>query len=358
MPTRHNSAIYKDSVPQVDAGCIQILKAAGALILGKTTTTEFASTKYGPKTCNPHDSARTPGGSSSGSAAAVADYQAPVALGTQTGGSMIRPGSFNGIYAFKPTWGSLSREGVKFSAVMYDTLGFFARSVYDLDILADVFAIHDDVPPSLDFRIEGAKFALVRTWVWDQAGPGTRSAVGEAARLLRQHGATVDEVNLPEMFHNLKEWYWTVLNSEGRVTFLPEHRIGKEHLHQDLIDQVQNTHKISRKSQLEASDGIASLRPVIDSITERYDAIIAPSVPDVAPLGQGFTGDQVFNNMWTALHVPVINVPGFKGEGDMPIGVSLISGRYHDRHLLNVAKSVGGIFDAEGGWKSSVLEGS
>lgn len=266
---------------------------------GKTTTTEFASTKYGPKTCNPHDLARTPGGSSSGSAAAVADFQAPIALGTQTGGSMIRPGSFNGIYAFKPTWGSLTREGVKFSAVIYDTLGFFARSVDDLNILAEVFAINDDVPPSLDFRIEGAKFALVKTPVWAEAGPGTRSAMEKAAELLRHHGATVEEVSLPETFNKMREWYWTILHAEGRVTFLPEHRIGKADLHQDLIDQVENSRKITRKAQLEAFDGIATLRPVIDEIASRYAAIIAPSVPDVAPLGQEITGDQVFNNMWT-----------------------------------------------------------
>lgn len=266
---------------------------------GKTTTTEFASTKYGPKTCNPHDPTRTPGGSSSGSAAAVADFQAPIALGTQTGGSMIRPGSFNGIYAFKPTWGSLTREGVKFSAIIYDTLGFFARSVDDLNILADVFAINDDLPPSLDFRIEGAKFAIVKTPVWEEAGTGTRSAMEKAAALLRRHGATVEEESLPEKFNHMREWYWIVLHAEGRVTFLPEHRIGKQDLHQELIDQVENSHKITRRAQLEAFDSIAMLRPVIDDIASKYDAIIAPSIPDVAPLGQNVTGDQVFNNMWT-----------------------------------------------------------
>jgi Asp-tRNA(Asn)/Glu-tRNA(Gln) amidotransferase A subunit family amidase len=212
---------------------------------------------------------------------------------------MIRPGTFNGIYAYKPTWGSLTREGVKFSAIIYDTLGFFTRSVDDLMILADIFAIHDDVPPSLDFRVEGAKFAMVKTPVWTEAGPGTQSAIEKATSLLRHRGATVEEVTLPEKFSNMRKWYWTILHAEGRVTFLPEHRIGKEHLHQDLIDQVENSLKITRKEQIEAFDSIASLRPVIDEIASRYDALIAPSAPDIAPLGQEITGDQVFNNMWT-----------------------------------------------------------
>ena len=146
MPTQFNSPVYTGNAPKVDAGSIMVLRKSGALILGKTCTTEFAATTVGPKTKNPHDSSRTPGGSSSGSGAAIGDFQAPIGLGTQTGGSVIRPGSYNGIYAYKPTWNSVTREGQKIYALILDTLGFYARSVRDLELIADTFAIFDDVP--------------------------------------------------------------------------------------------------------------------------------------------------------------------------------------------------------------------
>ncbi|TPX12316.1 uncharacterized protein E0L32_006963 [Thyridium curvatum] len=347
MPTQHNSAIYKDFNPGLDASSIVVLKDAGALILGKTTTTEFAATSVGPKTCNPHGLDRTPGGSSSGSAAVVSDFQAPLALGTQTGGSTIRPASYNGVFGLKPTWNSISREGVKFFSIIYDTLGIFARSVDDLELVADVFGLSDDEPLTDSFTVKGSKFALVRTPMWSDAGPGTTAAMENAAKLLRENGAEVEEVSLPPEFEKMKEWYWIALQGEGKTTFLQEYRTGKEHLHQYLVDQVENRRNISHAMYLEAFDGIAALRPVIDKIANRYAAILAPSVTDIAPLGRGFTGNQNFNYMWTALHTPVINIPGFKGEANMPVGVSLVAARYHDRHLLNVAKEVAKVFGVD-----------
>ncbi|KAI0383606.1 glutamyl-tRNA amidotransferase subunit A [Hypomontagnella monticulosa] len=347
MPTQHNSPIYEDNESKVDAAAVATLRHAGALILGKATTTEFASITAGPKTRNPHDPTRTPGGSSSGSAAAVADFQAPIGLGTQTGGSTIRPGSFNGIYAFKPTWNSISREGLKFYSLILDTIGFFARSVEDFGLLADVFALEDDVPPNTEFSIKGAKFALVKTMVWPQAGPGTVAALEAGAKLLREHGAEVEEIELPAEFDRMPEWHHTVLHSDGRPTFLPEYRIAKEKLSPFLAYHVENGLNISRAAQLEAFDGIAALRPKIDAIAGRYAAILTPSVVDEAPVGRHSTGSPAFNAIWTALHTPVVNIPGFKGENGMPIGLSLVAPRYHDRHLLAVSKAVGAIFQPE-----------
>ncbi len=148
MPTQHNSPIYVGSRPSTDAACVGTLRAAGALILGKTDTSEFAGMGRLAATRNPHDLTRTPGGSSSGSAAAVADCQVPLALGTQTGGSLIRPASYCGVYALKPTWSAVSAEGVKLGAISLDTVGWYGRCVADLALLADVFDLHDDVPPS------------------------------------------------------------------------------------------------------------------------------------------------------------------------------------------------------------------
>ncbi|EFQ87373.1 hypothetical protein PTNB73_00763 [Pyrenophora teres f. teres] len=354
MPTQFNSPIYKDDAPKVDAGSIAILRKAGALIFGKTTTTEFAATTFGPKTRNPHDANRTPGGSSSGSGAAVGDFQAPIGLGTQTGGSTIRPGSYNGIYALKPTWNSITREGQKIYSLILDTLGLYARSVADLEMLADTFAIHDDEPPPTDFVLKGARFALLKTMVWPDVGPGTAAALDKAVSLLQAHGAEVEEISFLENLNELPAWHATVLNSDGRTAFLPEYTVAKDKISPQLVGHVENSGKISRKAQLEAFDKIAAARPVVDEMVGKYAAVLTPSVPDEAPLGIEKTGSASFCLIWTALHTPVVNVPGFKGENGMPIGISLVAPRYHDRRLLAVSKKVGEVFEAEGGWKPSV----
>ena len=195
MPTGHNSPIYEGDFPQLDASPVMTLRAAGALIFGKTVTTEFAATTRGGKTKNAHDPARTPGGSSSGSAAAVADMQVPIALGTQTGGSTVRPASFNGVFALKPTWNVINREGLKIYSLTCDTLGLMARSIADLELLADVFHIDDEAPAS--FGLEGAKIAVCRSPMWHKAEPATRDprragAGGRAPRRCRRHRHRAD----------------------------------------------------------------------------------------------------------------------------------------------------------------------
>ncbi|GAB1212614.1 hypothetical protein ATERTT37_001758 [Aspergillus terreus] len=354
MPTQHNSPIYADSHAQVDAASVIILRQAGALILGKTTTTEFAATVKGPQTRNPHDPSRTPGGSSSGSGAAVADLQVPLALGTQTGGSIIRPGSFNGVYALKPTWNAINREGQKIYSPILDTVGLYARCVEDLSLLADVFALDDDDESDHSFQLQGARFAVVKTPVWDKAGPGTIAAMETATRLLRAQGAEVEELELPEEFAQLPHWHGVVMAADGQVAFLPEYQADRGRLHDYLVGLVENRDRHSRAERLKAFDGIAMLRPKIDEIASRYAAILAPSVPDEAPVGIESTGSAVFNGMWTALHTPVINIPGFKGANGLPIGLSLVAPRYRDRHLLRVGTAVGRVFEAEGGWRSEI----
>ncbi|KAL3294214.1 amidase [Colletotrichum asianum] len=359
LPTQHGSVLYANSSPQVDAASIIVLRDAGALLLGKTTTTEFAATVAGPKTINPHTASpsskiRTPGGSSSGSGAAVADFQAPLALGTQTGGSTIRPASFNGIYALKPTWNAISREGQKIYSLILDTLGLFARSVEDLQLLADVFALADDAAPTDTFQVKGAKIAFLKTMVWPHVGPGTEAALAKAVELLKAHGAEVQEIEFAAELEALPEWHATVLHSEGRVNFLPEYRVGKEELHEFLVGHVDNVNKISRAAQLEAFDNIGAARPKVDKMLGAFDAVLVPSAVDEAPEGLGSTGSAAFNAPWTALHVPVVNLIGFGGPNGMPVGVSLVAPRYRDRHLLSVAKAVGKIFEAEGGWKSQL----
>ena len=355
MPTQHNSALYKDDQPEVDADSVIMLRAAGALILGKTHTTEFAATTGGPPTGNPHDTSRTPGGSSSGSGAAVADFQAPLALGTQTGGSMIRPGSFNGVYAMKPTWNAISREGQKIYSLILDTLGFYARSVEDLELLGSVFGLKDDITPTPpDSGVKGLKFGIYKSMVWDKAGPGLEQAMQKGKELLEAQGAKVEELTVPAEFSNLPKWHTCVLFSDGRVAFRPEYQIGKDKLADSLRDFVEEKHNYTRKDYLHAFDNISAMRPKWDAITERYDAVIIPSVPDEAPVGLESTGSAVFNGWTTALHIPVVNIPGFAGENGMPIGLSLAAPRYHDQALLAVAKEVGKVWEKDGGWSSKL----
>ena len=292
-------------------------------------------------------------------------------MGTQTGGSTIRPGSYNGIYALKPTWNSITREGQKIYSLILDTLGLYARSVADLELLADTFAIHDDSPAPTDFTVKGAKFAVLKTMVWPHIGPGGEAATSKAVSLLREQGAEVEEIELPAHLVDLPKWHATVLNSDGRTAFLPEYAVAKEQLNSQLVGHVENSDKISRKAQLDAFDNISAARPVVDEILGRYAAVLTPSVPDEAPMGIEKTGSAAFCLIWTvslasclssslslihsqALHTPVVNIPGFKGENGLPIGVSLVAPRYHDRRLLAVSKAVGEIFEAQGGWKRNV----
>lgn len=266
---------------------------------GKTTTTEFAAVTKGSKTRNPHDPSRTPGGSSSGSGAAVGDLQVPIGLGTQTGGSTIRPGSFNGIYALKPTWNSITREGQKIYSLILDTLGLYARSVDDLQLLAQVFELKDDEPPPAQFTVRGAKFGFMKTASWEKAGPGTKAAMETAKELLVAHHAEVEDIELPDDLSDLLKWHETVLYTDGRPAFLPEYRVAKEELSDFLQGHVENVHKYSHAEQLKAFDCIAAARPRVDEILARYAAVITPSVPDEAPLGIEGTGSAVFNCIWT-----------------------------------------------------------
>lgn len=326
MPTQFNSPIYQDDAPEVDAASIIVLRKAGALILGKTTTTEFAATTAGPQTANPHDPSRTPGGSSSGSGAAVGDFQAAIGLGTQTGGSTIRPGSFNGIYAMKPTWNSISREGQKIYSLILDTLGLYARSVADLELLADVFALYDDAPANSSFEIKGAKFAMCKTMVWPQVGPGTAAAMEMAEELLRGQGATVEHIELPQTLNDLPVWHATVLAADGRTAFLPDYRFAKERLSDQLVGHVENDTGISRAAQLQAFDRIAAARPVVDEILRGYAAVVVPSVPDEAPKGLESTGSATFNVIWTVRSSPL---PFSRRESS---AVYLVTNITFDRH--------------------------
>jgi Asp-tRNA(Asn)/Glu-tRNA(Gln) amidotransferase A subunit family amidase len=348
MPTQNNSPLYAGHQPGVDAACVQTLRAAGALIFGKTDTVEFAAAGRRALTRNPHDPARTPGGSSSGSAAAVADLHVPIALGTQTGGSLIRPASFCGLYALKPSWGVVSREGAKLYSLTCDTIGWYGRSADDLGLIYDVFAPPGDEPAGAT-SLQGARFALCRTPMWDEASAETQAALATAANRLKAAGATVELLELPPAFGGLVDAHKAILAAEGRAAFLSEYRAKHDILHTDFRAIVENHAGITRSELRAAYDLAAQCRMQFDILAHDFHAVLVPSAVGEAPLGLASTGDSVFNRMWTLLHAPCINVPGCKGPNGLPVGVTLTGPRFSERALLGLAGPVGVALAAEEG---------
>ncbi|OBT93436.1 hypothetical protein VE01_08701 [Pseudogymnoascus verrucosus] len=326
MPTSHSSPLFPSPPNTQDAPCLVVLSNHGALPLGKTTTTEFAISTRGPPTTNPHNQAHTPGGSSSGSAAAVAAFHVPLAIGTQTGGSIVRPAAFNGVYGYKPTWGAVSLAGVSSVSPTCDTIGFFARNVADLQLLATAYRI-EDLEPVLETPLElkGARIAFCKTPVWEKAEKGTIDAFTEAKELLRARGAEVVDLDLPAAFAEVGEWARTIHAGEGRSSFLGYYLQDKEKLDSVIQGQVENVKGVSRAGLMAAYDGCAALRPVWDGLAGEFDVVITPSVPGEAPEGLGYTGDASFCAMWTVLHAPALNVPGFVGEKGLPVGLTVIT---------------------------------
>jgi Asp-tRNA(Asn)/Glu-tRNA(Gln) amidotransferase A subunit family amidase len=340
MPTQHNSPIFTGHRPSLDAAPVATLRASGAIILGKTDTTEFAAAGRWAETRHPLDPRHSPGGSSAGSAAAVADGQVPLALGTQTAGSTMRPASFCGVFAFKPSWGSVSREGLKLYAASLDTLTWFARSVADLDLLCGVFTIADDAAPA-PMSVRGARIGLCRSPAWSFAQPGTERAMAVAEASLREAGAIVTMLALPESFADLGFGvHQAVMFSEGRAAFLNLARTHADLLHDDFHARVENRTGISRARLIDAYDQAAACRPAFDAIARNYDAILTPSARGEAPLLEAGPGDAVFNRMWTLLHVPCVNVPVCIGPGGLPVGLTLVGPRFTDRQLLVTAQAV------------------
>jgi Asp-tRNA(Asn)/Glu-tRNA(Gln) amidotransferase A subunit family amidase len=257
----------------------------------------------------------------------------------------------------KPTWNSISREGQKLYSLIFDTLGFYSRSIDDLKLLLDAFQLVDDEPePAEPFQIDGAKFALLTypTPEWPEPGPGTAGALKKGAELLRAHGAEVAEITLADEFRKMYAYHLQVLAGDGRVAFLPDYLANKDKLDSLLLDHVHNAGNHTRKDQLKAFDELAAMRPKFDALCDGYDAVIGPSTLDEAPQGHNNTGSAAFCGPATAMHIPVVNIPGFKGENGMPIGLSAMTSRYRDQHLLRVSREVGKVFESEGGWKSEL----
>jgi Asp-tRNA(Asn)/Glu-tRNA(Gln) amidotransferase A subunit family amidase len=341
LPTAYGSAVYAaDNQPPRDAAAVALIRSAGAVVLGKTVTTEFAAVDPGP-THHPMRPGTTPGGSSSGSAAAVAAGMAPLAFGTQTAGSTIRPAAFCGIAGFKPTFGLLDRTGVKALADSLDTLGLLARDVRDLAFFAAI--LRDDhgwaVP---DGPLAPPRLAVFRTPVWQRAETGSQAAVQGAAEAAARAGATLVEFTDPDDYAGLLEAHDTVMRWEVPRALAYERLNHFEKLRPKTRGYAVPEPPATAAEHLTAltTAAIARVRWNMALRGLGIDAILTPAAPGEAPEGLASTGDAVFNRVWTLLYLPCVAVPAGLGPGGLPVGVQLVGAWGEDARTLAAAAFV------------------
>ena len=330
MPTAHGSPIYKNDRPQHDSECVARVRAAGMVILGKTVTTEFAS-PYPAGTRNPHNIARTPGVSSSGSAAAVADFHTPCANGTQTGGSVIGPAASCGVYGYKASLDGLDRGGIRHCKPSIDTLGFFGRSIDDLILLR---AVSVDGPVPRDRRSGPPRIGLCRTQHWDNAEPCMQAAIERTAQLLAKAGAKIADVTLPSAIIDA-ELEFNVLNSwEGA-------RVLQREIHEHLDtfnpwnrEKAKFARTLTETRYLRAKERIAAGRAALAFLFEDFDVLLTPSRAGEAPVGIEGVRPSPFNAQWTQMHTPCVTLPLFEGPHEMPLGIQIVGAKDADDATL------------------------
>lgn len=336
MPTEYGSPIYAGHRPKSDAACVALSRKAGAVLMGKTVTTEFAN-RHPARTRHPFDPARTPGGSSSGSAAAVADHMIPLAIGTQTTGSTIKPASFCGIFGYRPTHGELRTAGVKESSGSLDTVGLYARSIEDIALFRDVLAGTEPVPIPSDAPIP--RIAFCRMHKWSELESTTQELFEQGARTLRAAGATVDDVTLPKEFELIEDAHRWISSYEFTRNYTWEIENHWDQISDTLRNgRLKNGLGCSFEQYIAARDTAERTRLLLAPIFDRYDVLLTSPVTGEAPLGLESTGNSSFCGIWTAMHVPVVSVPVFTGPHGLPIGAQLIGRRSNDRNLFAFAR--------------------
>ncbi len=339
LPTRMGSLIYVEApLAAQDATCVALARTAGALVLGKTVTTELASFTPG-RTRNPLRRDHTPGGSSSGSAAAVADGQVPLALGTQTAGSIIRPAAFCGVVGFKPSFGLVPRNGVKLQAESLDTLGVFARSVDDASIWYGAVTGARDLPEPAERPARSLRIAMISNWM-DEASMEMSLAVAEAADALAAAGARVKEVRLSPLFVDAQQDQRLINLSEMSRQYSEEYHTHNELLSLRLLELLGEGEGISKEHYRAAITRTEAARKAADVHFNDYDAWLMPSAPDAAPKGLDSTGDPLFNRLPTTLHLPCINLPHYRNKAGLPLGLQLVGGRQQDEKLLEISAQI------------------
>ncbi len=371
LPTENGTPLDAGRRPEEDSTVVALLREAGAVIMGKTVTTELAAYHPG-KTRNPHNVEHTPGGSSSGSAAAVAAGMVPLAVGTQTNGSMIRPGAYCGVVGFKPTLGLISRHGVLAQSHHLDTVGVYARSVEDAAMIADVLSTHDGRDPDMRPRarprlLETARsappldpvFAFVKTPVWDQAEDETKEAFEKFAGFLSTAGPEevteeedafdtpelgpdeikgCAEIALPSPFDPAIALHRTIMLGDFAKSFAGYYQRGKSELSDTLREMIEEGQTVLAMDYNAAVDWIGVLNAGLEEIFEHCDAILTPATTGTAPKGLDSTGSPVFCTLWTLCGTPAITLPLLRSADGLPLGVQLVGRRGEDARLLRTAR--------------------
>jgi len=347
MPAECGSALHAGRLPVHDATVVAFLRAAGAVIMGKTVTTEFAT--YSPgKTRNPHNPEHTPGGSSSGSAAAVAAGMVPLALGTQTNGSVIRPAAFCGVYGFKPTYGLIPRGGVMRLSRALDHVGVFGRTLEDVALACEPMVGFDDLDPDtrprarIPFRELAAEepplpplLGFVKTALWERTDSETREAFDELVQALDDR---VVEIDLPGVTLAALDIHRTIMEAEMAASLASEYDNGRDRLSESLRGQLERGRKVTAFEYQNALARIPLLNAGFEEIFERCDAILTPAAAGPAPRGLESTGDPAFCTLWTLCGMPALNIPAMHAENGLPMGLQLVGPRNSDARLLRTAK--------------------
>lgn len=342
MPTAYGSDAYAGHLPACDAAVVAELRSRGALIIGKTATTEFAA--WPPSRArNPADPARTPGGSSAGSAAAVAAGLVPLALGTQTLGSVIRPASYCGVVGFKPSFGRISRSGVKPLAESLDTIGFFARDVADIDLLYTAL-----VPGRFREPAPTGRLALFRGPHWELADADARAAFDAGIARLRARGLAIEEPRLPENFAEISAAGRLVHDYElGRGLFADLIGLGSR-ISPSMRAGITRGRARSPDDHARARLFLEQQRTAFADFMRPFDAILCLAATGEAPIGFDSTGDPILNIPWTALHAPCLTLPVLRGRSGLPIGLQIVADRYQERMLLMRAAEIETLFSGQG----------
>jgi amidase len=333
MPTQHGSPIYRGHRPFADAACVALTRAAGGVILGKTVTTEFAN-RHPRETVHPLNPAHTPGGSSSGSAAAVADFQVPVGFGTQTGGSTIRPAAFCGVVGYKPTFGEFSRVGIKMQCHNLDTLGIICRSLDDVSLMRAALQVQPRRPVD---RASGApRIGFCRTPAWEHASADTQALLEcTASRLAAAGAAVADAAPVPADFLDHQH---RIFAFEAARNYAYEYEEHGDRLSPGLRDEL-----LTPGRQMPLSDYIAAIeaaeafRARLDDVFGEFDMLLAPSAVGEAPVGLDSTGDARFNAIWTLAWTPCVTLPAGAGQQGLPLGIQLVGPRFRDEALFDAA---------------------
>ncbi len=344
FPTENGTVLHAGRRPDVDATLVQRLRAAGAIILGKTVTTELAT--YAPgKTRNPHHPEHTPGGSSSGSAAAVAAGMVPLAVGTQTNGSVIRPASYCGVYGFKPTYGLISRSGVLKQSRALDQIGVFARTIDDIALIAEQLIGADpadpDTLPGVGMSLPDVatrslpRIAFIKTPPWERMDADAQAAFEGLVSRLAGH---VTALALPEAALQAWDWQRIVMETDIAANYAQEWERGRDRLSASLCAQIERGRATSPEEYQQALAQIPPVSAALAGIFSDYDAILTPSTTGTAPRGLASTGDPSFCTLWTYCGMPVLTLPLLSGANGLPIGVQLVGPRLGDAGLLRTGR--------------------